>query len=133
MTQDLKYLGECNIPVRWCDMDAYGHVNNASYFDYFSEARILVLKQIMAAEHNILFMLVDTRCNFKKEIIYPATLKFKHYLKEIGRTSFSLVVDIYSEDEKTYHAQGEAKLVCFDPDRRKAIRIPDFLLEQFRA
>ncbi len=132
MTEDYKFIGECIIPVRWCDMDAYGHVNNSKYFDYFSEARILVLKQIMSEKHNILYMLVDTRCNFKKEIRYPETLKFKHYLKEIGRSSFTLVVDIYSQDESTYYAQGEAKLVCFDPERRKAIRIPDFLIEQFK-
>ncbi len=25
----------CEIPVRWGDMDAYGHVNNTLYFRYF--------------------------------------------------------------------------------------------------
>ena len=26
--------------VRWSDVDAYGHVNNVKYFEYFQEARI---------------------------------------------------------------------------------------------
>ncbi len=131
MKEPLKFIGECLIPVRWCDLDAYGHVNNAKYFEYFSEARILVIKNVMAAEHNIHYMLVDTCCNFKVEIKHPATLLFKHYIKEVGRTSFTVLVDVFSEDESVYHAQGEAKLVCYDPVRRKATRVPEFLLKQF--
>jgi acyl-CoA thioester hydrolase len=29
----------CEIPVRWGDMDAFGHVNNTVYFRYFEETR----------------------------------------------------------------------------------------------
>ena len=28
------------MPVRWRDMDAFGHVNNASYLGYVEEARV---------------------------------------------------------------------------------------------
>ena len=27
-------------PLRWGDMDAQGHVNNAAYLDYLQEARV---------------------------------------------------------------------------------------------
>ena len=30
-------------PVRWGDMDAYGHVNNTLYFLYVQEARFAML------------------------------------------------------------------------------------------
>lgn len=29
-----------NVPVRWSDMDAYGHVNNARFLTLFEEARV---------------------------------------------------------------------------------------------
>ena len=29
-----KLVFEARIPIRWGDMDAMGHVNNASYFRY---------------------------------------------------------------------------------------------------
>jgi acyl-CoA thioester hydrolase len=29
--------------MRWGDLDAYGHVNNVRFFDYFQEARIIWL------------------------------------------------------------------------------------------
>ena len=28
------------LPVRWSDLDSYGHVNNVKFFDYLQEARI---------------------------------------------------------------------------------------------
>ena len=32
------------VPVRWADLDANGHVNNAKYFTYFEQARIAWLE-----------------------------------------------------------------------------------------
>ena len=32
--------------VRWSDVDAYGHVNNVVYFEYFQEARISFLAEL---------------------------------------------------------------------------------------
>ncbi len=34
-----KLINQIKIPIRWVDLDAYAHVNNARYFDYMSEAR----------------------------------------------------------------------------------------------
>ena len=31
------------VPMRWSDMDAYGHVNNATFFTYLEEARVDML------------------------------------------------------------------------------------------
>ena len=32
------------VPMRWGDMDAYGHVNNVKYIEYAQEARILFIR-----------------------------------------------------------------------------------------
>jgi hypothetical protein len=41
------------IAIRWCDMDAFGHVNNSVYFSYFEVARIEWWNKIIPA--NVLF------------------------------------------------------------------------------
>src|SRR5450755_2403549 len=38
-------------PVRWGDMDAFGHVNNVTFFDYMQEARTGMLFAGEAAAH----------------------------------------------------------------------------------
>lgn len=37
---DRQLLHTAHIPVRWGDMDSYGHVNNTLYFQYLEEARV---------------------------------------------------------------------------------------------
>jgi acyl-CoA thioester hydrolase len=34
------------MPVRWGDMDAYGHVNNTVYFRYMEQVRVEWLEQM---------------------------------------------------------------------------------------
>lgn len=36
---DKPLLHTATIPVRWGDMDSYGHVNNILYMQYLEEAR----------------------------------------------------------------------------------------------
>ena len=33
----------CHVPMRWSDMDAFGHVNNVVYLRYLQEARVDML------------------------------------------------------------------------------------------
>ena len=38
MNAQAKLIYTARIPVRWGDMDAFGHVNNTIYFRYFEQA-----------------------------------------------------------------------------------------------
>ena len=37
------------IHVRFSDVDVYGHVNNVKYFEYLQEARIAMIRRLVAA------------------------------------------------------------------------------------
>jgi acyl-CoA thioester hydrolase len=38
------------IPIRWRDMDAYGHVNNAVFLNYLEEARDEMVRRLFARQ-----------------------------------------------------------------------------------
>lgn len=46
VTEHRVLLSVFRIPVRWSDMDANAHVNNATYFIYFEQARIQWLDSV---------------------------------------------------------------------------------------
>jgi acyl-CoA thioester hydrolase len=59
----------------WEDMDAMGHVNNTIYFRYLEIVRIEWLHQVAGApdppgEGPVI---VNTFCNFLKQVKYPGT------------------------------------------------------------
>ena len=41
-----------SMPLRWGDMDAYGHANNTVYFRFFEEARITWLASLELGAEN---------------------------------------------------------------------------------
>ncbi len=74
--QDFNLVEE--IPVRWGDMDARGHVNNTVYFRYFESSRIALFHKLKVYEDMEEIgdapILVYTHCNFKAPVIYPDTI-----------------------------------------------------------
>lgn len=127
----LKHIGDCFIPVRWSDLDTYAHVNNAKYLEYLTDGRALVLGHIVKPVDQLQFFMVDARCVYLKPIDYPNNLRLKHYLLAIGNTSFTVLCDLYSEDESVHFARTYCKLVCVDATTQKPIRVPEFLRERF--
>src|SRR5690554_6847675 len=107
---------QCAIPVRWGDLDAQNHVNNTLYFRYFEEARVQLFRQAgMGFADNKVGLLVHASCDFRKPVLYPATVVVQLILTRIGRTSlrFDTILECQDEPGVTY-AQGENVIVGAD-------------------
>lgn len=113
-----KFVHSMELPVRWRDMDAFGHVNNSVFFSYFESARIAWWESI-TPEH-ISFqdtgpVVINAYCTFFKAIIYPETLFIKLYVGPAGRSSYECYYEIYSkENHELLYAEGSTKVVWVD-------------------
>jgi len=58
---------QMKIRVRWADMDAYQHVNNAVYLNYFEEARDSVMVELFGPEA-LDFVLAHVDIDFRNEV-----------------------------------------------------------------
>lgn len=113
---------ECAIPMRWGDMDALGHMNNAVYFRLFEEARITLLTRLGGFEGGAatnhpgrVSVLAHTSCDFIKPVIYPATLVVSQWLVRVGRTSLEVQLDMQRADEPgVVYARGRYVVVGAD-------------------
>lgn len=114
-------------PIRWGDMDAMGHVNNTVYFRYMEQTRIswfsfLGLPPDPTGEGPII---VNTFCNFLRELAYPGDIICRHYVGAIGRSSFDTMIDIVrADDPQTVCAAGGAKVVWVNFPKRKSEPLP---------
>jgi acyl-CoA thioester hydrolase len=85
--------------VRWGDMDALGHVNNATYFVYCESARMSFFKAIdleaLTAGGSLGPALVTATCNFKQQVKHPATLDIGLVVSRIGGKSFTLEYGLF--------------------------------------
>jgi acyl-CoA thioester hydrolase len=124
---DKKFVHESIIPVRWGDMDALGHVNNAVYFRYIEQARINWLDSfgLSFSKDDQGVVVVNAFCNFLKQITYPADLLVKTYIANPSRVSLDTFnVMSLTADPETIYASGGATMVWVDFKVQKAAAWP---------
>lgn len=123
-------LAALDIPVRWGDMDANGHVNNATYFTYFEQARIewLETSGLQTTRENQGPVVVQTSCTYVRPIPYPGTLRVNVYGGPAGRTSFPTYYEIHAaEAAGVKYADGQAIMVWTDRGSGAPCPVPDAL------
>lgn len=89
--------------VRWDDLDAMGHVNNAKYLTFAQEARFewSFAKNPIAAENNEFLKMVVARAevDFKNPIFHGGTyVDVVLWVDSIGNSSFSMTYEVKGED-----------------------------------
>jgi len=129
MSAEARPVFSQTMPVRWGDMDAYGHVNNTVYFRFFEEARIqwlgsLSLTAEAAGQGPII---INTSATFLRELNYPTTVRVEVLTGKAGNTSIESFYRILDDEDGSVYAEGAAKIVWFDHSTRKSTPLPDNL------
>ena len=134
--EERKLVHEIIMPIRWGDMDAYGHVNNTVYFRYMEQARvdwIHLLGYPVAPEGESVIM-INAFCNFFVQLTYPGDLIVKTFVGTIGRTS----MDVFHTMTQTtapdiLAADGGTTLVWVDINTSQSVPWPEDILQKVRA
>lgn len=130
-SSDAVHIYTAQVPVRWGDLDALGHVNNSRYFTYFEQARVQWLRSL-SDEWNFTRagpMLAHASCDFRRPLSYPSTLEIDIYAEPPGRTSLKTYYELRVQGDSALYAQGEATLVWVNTDTER----PEPLPNAFRA
>ena len=123
-----------DIEVRFADIDAYGHVNNAKYFTYLETARTKVFMGnfVDFMKENLLFIVVKAECSFKRPIQLGNDLRVKFWISNIGKTSFD--IDYLLEDfaDKIY-ATAKTTMVTYDEQKQTPTLLPPEFIKMVKV
>jgi acyl-CoA thioester hydrolase len=109
--------------VRWSDVDAYQHVNNVKYIEYFQEARIRYMMR-MHQEGDTFGNIVVARTdvNYRRPILFRLEPYEVHtWISHVGRTSFVVAAEIRDGDEVL--ATSRVVIVGFDRETQRASQL----------
>lgn len=120
-------LFSTNIEVRFRDLDALGHVNNAVYFTYFEEGRKHFSKKVFEVSDvsDFKFIMAHIQCDFISPIQFDDCVILQMWVKNIGTKSFSFeyrLVDF--SNEAMVYATGKSIQVCYDYEKNRSIEVP---------
>ncbi|MBL8395589.1 MAG: acyl-CoA thioesterase [Candidatus Accumulibacter sp.] len=123
------------IPIRWGDMDAYGHVNNTVYFRYMEQTRVEFLEKLgfQVMPKGSAPVIINASCTFLIPLNYPGVVEVRMFCGHPGRSSVPTHYEIRRQDDDTIHATGDSKMVWMDVASGKSVPIPDELRSQLPA
>ena len=108
------------VPLRWSDMDAYGHVNNVQFLRLLEDARVICLRDWFGQDRA---MLDEGVLVSRHEIEYIAPLTFRHapvavdmWVTRIGGAGFDVGYDVRDPDGvgSAHYARAETSLVLYN-------------------
>lgn len=117
-----------SVEVRFADLDAYGHVNNAVYFTYIETARVKLFREGFAdlVAEGLQFLVVEASCRYRKAITLNDEVLVDISAVKPGRSSFTLDYRLHNGSGLLF-AEARTVMVCFDSKRGKAVPLPDEL------
>ncbi len=126
--QRRKLIHTTRIPIRWGDMDAFGHVNNTVYFRYAEQARVEWLESAagrLESGQGTMPVIVNASCTFLIPLNHPGTVEVRMYAGQAGRSSLETFYDMGVVGNDKIYAEGAAKLVWMDAATGRSVPLPD--------
>lgn len=131
---DKTLLHTAHIPVRWGDMDSYGHVNNIIYMQYLEEARVAWLELAGVPMSNVPQgpVVLQTQHTYLKPVVHPATVIVELRAGKAGRSSLAIEHRLSTlADPKTLYGEGNCKLVWVDHVSGRSVALPEHVRALF--
>jgi acyl-CoA thioester hydrolase len=117
------------ISLRWRDMDAYGHVNNAKYISYLEEARVRWMHGVTKGQRlgdGVSPVVANTNVNYRRSITWPGEIMVELFVERMGKSSMTIghrITDV--SDPSTLYSDGNVVVVWIDTATGKSAAIPD--------
>ncbi|SFB76447.1 acyl-CoA thioester hydrolase [Nocardioides terrae] len=119
-------VGHYPLHVRFSDVDAYGHVNNVKYFEYFQEARlacVTALSRQAGVDAFPSMVVAQADVVYSRPILFrPEPYDVNTWVARVGRTSLVMESELLAEGQVLSRARYA--MVFFDRATERSVEPP---------
>ena len=93
-----QYVAWRTVTTRWRDDDAYGHLNNATYYELFDTAVNAYLYEATGVDVRALpqiGVVAETGCRYFREIGFPEPIEMGLVVDKVGRSSIVYRIGLF--------------------------------------
>ena len=115
------------IPTRWMDNDAYGHVNNVTYYSYFDTAvneHLIRAGGLDILNGAAIGLVVETGCTFAKPLSFPEVVDAGLSVTRIGTSSVTYAIGLFRAGDEEPAASGRFVHVWVDRITQRPVPVP---------
>jgi acyl-CoA thioester hydrolase len=122
-----EFRHRTRLEVRFRDIDAFRHVNNAAFFTYIEQARIRYLCDLLEIEavERLPMILAAVQIDFKSPILYGQEVGIGTRVDWIGNTSFSMSHHLTATPDARVVAEAATILVAYDYETEAPMPVPN--------
>lgn len=106
------YVAWRTVTTRWRDDDAYGHLNNATYYELFDTAVNAYLYEATGTDIRALAQIgvvAETGCRYFRELGFPAPIETGLVVDKVGRSSVVYRIGLFQGDPAREGAAAAAE------------------------
>lgn len=128
-----EFRHRTRLEVRFRDIDAFRHVNNAAFFTYIEQARIRYLIDILDVEaiERLPMILAAVQIDFRSPILFGQEVEIGTRVDWIGNTSFSMSHHLTASPQTRVVAEAATILVAYDYATEKPMPVLDAWRDAF--
>lgn len=115
------------IALRWRDLDAYNHVNNATFLTYLEEARLRWLTAECDGWHGETAapVLASVTANYRRQLGWPTDIAVELFCQRLGNSSVTVSHRIVAaNDDSELYCDGSVVIVWINPQDGKSVPLP---------
>ena len=121
-----------NINTRWRDLDAFRHVNNATFLSYIEDARILLLRRWKINFDKKSLIVASVKIDYLKQIKHPSSLILGQRISRLGNKSFDIQSAMFLKDENEPSCFSTVTSVAYDFELNKTIKVYPEIINDFK-
>jgi len=124
-----------DIPPRFRDTDAMGHINNAVYVTYIEVARQVYWEKLDRESDyaRVPFILAHVTIDFRSEALVSEVLEIGIRCEWIGSKSFAFSYEIHAKTSGRLVVEATSVQVCYDYTSKKSLPMPESLRKRLEA
>ncbi|PSJ38086.1 acyl-CoA thioesterase [Allosphingosinicella deserti] len=116
------------IGTRWADNDAYGHVNNTVYYQWFDTAVNAWLIEhglLDVAAGDPIGLVVETGCRYARSLVYPEPVEIGLAVDHVGTSSVRYRIGVFGKGAAEPSAEGYFVHVYVSRAERRPVKVPE--------
>ncbi|MBA2639341.1 MAG: acyl-CoA thioesterase [Nocardioidaceae bacterium] len=124
MTRQNGFDWTGEVPLRWRDLDAYGHVYYGEYLTLLDEARVAMLKAALGPT-DPQFVVARVELDYRSQVtVEDGPLAAEVQVERVGNSSLTLRERLSSNDGRLV-LESRVVVVLYDLDARKPRQVTD--------
>ena len=119
------------IKTRWRDLDAFRHVNNATFLSYIEDARILFFKRwgINLKEKSLI--VASVKIDYINQLKHPSNIIIGQKVSRLGTKSYDIQSAVFEKESKVLICCSTITSVCYDFINKKTVPIYKEIIDDY--